>query len=305
MLKTSIATTEPWCLGHTVHASLTTGGSFQEVRITIGTFQHVQHDVKAELFLLTRKQIGHKFHSHFVHAQIIAWAEPSLTPISLEISWTVSWWPSMIKLRTFSMTSGFQLIRYCPTGMLVTLNWCSAIFKTGIPLFYLCNTHSIVAKSLLNLADCFALSVAQAFGKIWCSGMVQRIPSLRTKLKCDEHVLQKHTYWLPGSEWLTVKGYKKSRVYTKVCPTTLQEKKIRSDTFWTDLKYIYYIIYQIIYCDDTFIQDLFCLVKEIGVRVLCCCVMYHLPFSFGDSSVADVGAEWDAMCKMSHCVAQY
>lgn len=147
MLKTSIATTEPWCLGHTVHPSLTTGGSFQEVRITIGTFQHVQLDVKAELFLLTQKQIGHKFHSHFVHAQIIAWAEPSLIPISLEISWTVSWWPSMIKLRTFSMTSGFQLIRYCPTGVLVTLNWCSAIFKTGIPLFYLCNPIASLPKA--------------------------------------------------------------------------------------------------------------------------------------------------------------
>jgi hypothetical protein len=42
------------------------------------------------------------------------------------------------------------------------------------------------------------------------------------KRQCDKHVLHKHTHWLLGSDWLTLQGYKKSRMCTRnYCRTLL------------------------------------------------------------------------------------
>jgi hypothetical protein len=76
----------------------------------------------------------------------IVCAEPSLIPMSLAISRTVFHDQTPHFVNDIRISACWR-----PTGTLVTVNWSSAIFKLVIPFFNLCNPHSVVAESLLNL----------------------------------------------------------------------------------------------------------------------------------------------------------
>jgi hypothetical protein len=49
---------------------------------------------------------------------------------------------------------------------LVTVRQCAAIFEAVKPLFDLRSTHSIIAKSLLNLPDCFRFGTSKLLAKL-------------------------------------------------------------------------------------------------------------------------------------------
>jgi hypothetical protein len=53
----------------------------------------------------------------------------------------------------------------------------------------------------------------------------------RWKSQCNEHVLHKHTHWLLGSDWLTLEGYKKSRMRTRNYCRTLLSFALASNYF--------------------------------------------------------------------------
>jgi hypothetical protein len=49
---------------------------------------------------------------------------------------------------------------------LVTVSQCAAIFEAVKPLFDLRTTHCIIAKSLLNLPDCFRFGISKLLAKL-------------------------------------------------------------------------------------------------------------------------------------------
>jgi hypothetical protein len=50
--------------------------------------------------------------------------------------------------------------------MLVTVRQCAAICDAVEPLFDLCSTYCITAKSLLNLLDCFRFGISKLLAKL-------------------------------------------------------------------------------------------------------------------------------------------
>jgi hypothetical protein len=87
MLDASIVTIGPW---------------FQELRISVGALQHVLYDLKAELLLLQRKQLGHTATTLSMPKSSvkIVLVEHLLIPTSSEISQTVKRQSSVIDVCT-------------------------------------------------------------------------------------------------------------------------------------------------------------------------------------------------------------
>lgn len=87
-----------------------------------------------------------------------------------------------------------------PSGTCVAFHRRAAIFDPVAPLVNLCNVHGIVAESLLNLSNCFHLSVTKFEQNLKQYIYSSRSITLGKERKNDEDWLQLLTWKLTASD---------------------------------------------------------------------------------------------------------
>jgi hypothetical protein len=119
-----------------VHPWLVTSDyCLQELRIPVGTLQHVLHDLKVELLLMQRKQRFAATLRMPKPSVNIVFVEPLLTSTSSAISRRLKWWSSIINVRTLPMTSAFRLVGGFPEHW-----WLTTDMRPSLKLF----NHSLI-----------------------------------------------------------------------------------------------------------------------------------------------------------------